>query len=401
MPILPSIEPLIPSAAGIDESNLPEKALDLERKAARLSGMISTQTAEVLEEHLRVINSYYSNLIEGHNTHPRDIRKAMKGDYSLDPVKRDLQLESIAHVTVQNTLATEAYGAVDLVGADCFKHIHKLFYERLPETLRQVKSANEKTWAYVEPGVFRQNGQDVEIGSHLPPAPNELDRYLERFQEVFRLDRLHGQKKVIGAMAAHHRFTWIHPFIDGNGRVGRLHTDLFLRSIGIGATGIWCLSRGLARRHADYKSALAEADKGRQGVSDGRGALSENGLIQFCEFMIDTAIDQVDFMTKVLDLENMVKRIGSYIEDRNRGLIVGMPPIKPEAARLLEKAYLHGEFERSEMEKITGLGLSVTRKIVQQLKEEGLLTETSSRSPLRWAIPEHAERYYLPELSPA
>ena len=49
---------------------------------------------------------------------------------------------------------------------------------------------------------------------------------------------------------------------------------------------------------------------------------------------------------------------------------------------------------------ISGLGQSVTRKLVQQLKREGLLTETSSRSPLRWAIPNHAERYYFPELSP-
>lgn len=53
------------------------------------------------------------------------------------------------------------------------------------------------------------------------------------------------------------------------------------------------------------------------------------------------------------------------------------------------------------MEAITGLGLSVTRKLVKQLKDEGLLTEASSRSPLRFAIPEHAEPYYLPNLAPS
>ena len=61
---------------------------------------------------------------------------------------------------------------------------------------------------------------------------------------------------------------------------------------------------------------------------------------------------------------------------------------------------MYGEFERSEMEEISGLGLSVTRKLVQQLKEEGLLTETSTKSPLRWAIPDHAEQYYFPKLTP-
>lgn len=92
--------------------------------------------------------------------------------------------------------------------------------------------------------------------------------------------------------------------------------------------------------------------------------------------------------------------MSAYVEDRNRGLVLGLPKIKPEAIRILEKAFMYGEFPRAEMEAISGLGASVTRKLVQQMKEEGLLSETSSRSPLRWAIPEHAERYYFPELAP-
>ena len=59
-----------------------------------------------------------------------------------------------------------------------------------------------------------------------------------------------------------------------------------------------------------------------------------------------------------------------------------------------------GEFERKDMEMITGLEKQTARRLVRQLKEEGLLTETTSRSPLRWAIPEHAERYFLPDLAP-
>jgi hypothetical protein len=43
----------------------------------------------------------YSNLIEEHDTHPTDIERALKEDYSADAKKRDLQLEAKAHIAVQ------------------------------------------------------------------------------------------------------------------------------------------------------------------------------------------------------------------------------------------------------------------------------------------------------------
>ena len=395
MTSITAIEPMIPSDAGIEKSQLPQLALELEREAAMLAGKINPVTASVLEEHMRVINSYYSNLIEGNSTHPRDIRKAMRGEYSEDPAKRDLQLESLAHINAQRELAEKP--PEPILSPECFAEIHRVFYEELPESLRTVESDNGEK-KIVMPGRFRQADEEVSVGRHLPPLAAEISVFLDRYDERYRLDRLRGQKGVIAIMAAHHRFLWIHPFLDGNGRVGRLHTDLFLKTLGIGACGIWCLSRGLARNNEDYKAALARADSVRQGDRDGRGALSEMHLIAFCEFMLKIAIDQVKYMDELLDLYSMGERIQYYIDDRNRGMIKGVGKIKPEAVRLLEKAFIYGEFPRKDMEKISGLGSSVTRKLVQQLKAEGLLTETSSRSPLRWAIPGHAERYYLPGL---
>jgi len=392
-----AMEPMLPSDSAIDKSDLPDLALDLERKAAILSGMVKPATAAVLEGHMCVINSYYSNLIEGNSTHPREIRKAMQGDYDLDPVKRDLQLESLAHINVQQQLNKLDISYEYLLTEECFLDIHRMFYADIPDNLRKVVSDSGKT-LNVMPGEFRI--EDVQVGRHVPPACNDISLFIRRFSEAYRLDWLRGQKRVIAAMSAHHRFVWIHPFLDGNGRVGRLHTDLFLRSIGIGGYGIWCLSRGLARSNVEYKSALALADHPRQGDRDGRGALSESNLVSFCEYMIKTAIDQVEYMTDMLDLQGMEKRIRAYVGDRAKGLIRGVNGLRPEASRLLERAFLLGEFPRSEIAEVSGLSLATARKLVQQLKEEGLLTETSSRSPLRWAIPEHAERYYLPELSP-
>ena len=54
------------------------------------------------------MNCYYSNLIEGHDTHPVDIERALKNDYSRDEKKRDLQLEAKAHIIVQQGIDTGA-----------------------------------------------------------------------------------------------------------------------------------------------------------------------------------------------------------------------------------------------------------------------------------------------------
>lgn len=405
MSSISQIEPMIPSDRGISESALPTLAQTLERKAAKLSGMAHPITAQVLEQHMRIINSYYSNLIEGNSIHPHEIRKAMQGEYSNEPAKRDLQLESLAHIRVQDYLA-QHYRADqstltnDFLKPDCFKRIHLEFYKTLPEALRVVAGNSGQT-KQVIPGRFRQPGEEVEVGNHVAPQAEYVLPYLDRFTKAYNIQHLHGQKQLIAAAASHHRFTWIHPFLVGNGRVGRLHTDLFFRLVGLGACGIWSLSRGLARSHAEYKGALARADFPRQGDHDGRGALSEKNLISFCEFILNTAIDQVSYMQSLLELQDMNQRIRAYIDDRNKKLIIGLEKIKPEASRLLQTAFIYGQINKSDAADISGLSTSVTRKLVQQLKQEGLLTETSSRSPLRWAIPEHAERYYLPQLSPA
>ena len=86
--------PLLPEEA--DE--LQDLAMEVIQKSAALGNRQHSLTLKTLQELLRIINSYYSNLIEGHNTHPHDIVRAMQKEYDSEPAKRNLQLESVAHV---------------------------------------------------------------------------------------------------------------------------------------------------------------------------------------------------------------------------------------------------------------------------------------------------------------
>ena len=389
-------QPYIPSETGIARSDLPAKVTRLERAAASLAGAAAPQVLQTLERHMRAINSYYSNMIEGHTTHPRDIRSALVGDLSDDPHKRNLQLESLAHIHVQDKLGAMAATYFDACSPKFICDIHRWFYKEMPKEFRRV-AVDGKEYE-IRPGLYRE--QPVAVGLHEPPTVESLPAFMDFFGETYGNQYLTGERRIIAIMAAHHRLVWIHPFLDGNGRAARLHTDTLLKAAGVRGTGVWCLSRGLARKSTLYKAALAEADSKRRGAHDGRGALSEQALIKFCGFMLDVAQDQVDYVAQLLDLTGMRQRIKAYLQARQDGRVIGMQSLDSYALSILEKVYIYGEVERHEIFEASPYKERKTRQIIRDLKSDGLITETSSRSPLRWAIPEHAEPYYFPELTP-
>ena len=401
--ILSSFTPYMPSEKALEASSLADKASELQKQSAKLAGQLSPLTLATLEQYMRVINSYYSNLIEGNATRPHEIRAAQQGDYVGDPAKRDLQKESLAHMAVQKWLANHSAvleNDLDLIYSPAFiQSIHQQFYQQIPERLKIIKDAQGNEVDKVIAGQWRS--KQVNIGQHIAPEPKEVAGLMSGFCQSYHPNNYQGDRKLISIMAAHHRFSWVHPFMDGNGRVGRLLTDTALKAVGLDSYGAWCLSRGLAKTASEYKGLLASADAPRQGDFDGRGALTEKGLIAHCDYMLDTAIDQVNYMSNLLDLKQLRTRINSYVQARNDFRVLGMTnSLKKSAGIILHSAFMQGEIERAQALELCGLPERSARRLLSQLKKEGLLSEISSRSPLRWEIPEHAEAWYFPELAP-
>jgi Fic family protein len=392
-----SFTPFMPEEAALAATGLPDKALALTRESARLAG-IPLEIRRTIMAHMAVINSYYSNLIEGNRTQPHEIRQAQQGNFSADPARRDLQLESIAHIGVQHWLEQQALDVDGLFSIDCIRSIHRAFYRQVPESLKPLKNTRGEMIDTVVPGEWRR--RRVTVGRHQRPGPDDVPLLMQQFFEAYHPNRFSGDKKIIAVMCAHHRLAWIHPFADGNGRVGRLFTDAALRAIGIESIGVWCLSRGLARSSERYKQLPERADFPRQGDLDGRGELSQQTLLEFCDYMLDTALDQVAYIGELLVLEGMYERIKSYIQARNDKRIPAMGGIKDIAGLLLYNAFVSGKLERATALELTGMPDRSARRLIAQMKDEGLLSETSSRSPLYWQIPEHAEAWYFPRLTP-
>jgi Fic family protein len=391
--------PFIPSEKTLEASQLPDKAVRLATSSAKLAGNLSDKTRNTIRDYMAVINSYYSNLIEGNKTRPHEIRAAQKGEYSEDPAKRDLQKESVSHIQVQNWIEEQAFDQDSLYAPDFFKATHRQFYLGIPENLWLLRNHKGEVKGKVIPGEWRT--ELVDVGKHVPPDPSNITTLMQQFCEIYHPRRYAGDKKFIAAMCAHHRLVWIHPFADGNGRVARLFTDEALKSIGLESYGVWCLSRGIARSSDQYKTLLARADSSRQGDLDGRGVLSEKNLLDFCEYMLDTAIDQIDYVSDLSQLNKMHERIDSYIRARNDERVPGITgKIKETASLILYNAFVKGELERSLAYELCSMPERSARRLIGQLKDDGLLSETSSKSPLKWELPEHAEPWYFPNLAP-
>jgi Fic family protein len=241
----------------------------------------------------------------------------------------------------------------------------------------------------------------VQVGIHVPPKADTLDRFLDRFAQRYGtllewapkggIGKLNG---VLSAFVAHHRLVWIHPFLDGNGRVARIAIDAMLRQCGVNGTCLWSMSRGFAKTSEDYKAKLAGADQPRMGDLDGRGNLSEKRLAEFCEYAMRTAVDQATFMARMFSLDNFKFRAENYFQKVRFDL-------KPESAYLFIHAFSNGEIERMEAGRITGLAERTARDVLNTLVLEGFLVSDSPRGKVRVGFPMHALGSLLPNLYPA
>ncbi|MDM8539405.1 Fic family protein, partial [Desulfobacterales bacterium HSG17] len=312
--------------------------------------------------------------------------------------KRELQIESKIHVEIQeiieNILKKENH---DICSPQFIILVHKLFYDRLPKDLRYVYDEEKKEKVEISAGKLRDC--EVRVGSHIPPTHKFLNEFLIKFKDTYHINNLHGTKRILAAASSHHRLLWIHPFLDGNGRIARLFTDTFMNYV-VKGYGLWTISRGFARNRDRYMENLAYADSGRQGSFDGRGCLSQKGLNAFCIFFLKICLDQIEFMGSLFEFEGIIDRLKGYIALRHEKMLPGKSSLKNESFYLLKEAFLCGKFNRGEAERLTGLPKRTARNVLKNLIDDDLLQSHTPKGPVYLNIPSHAASFLFPGLFP-
>jgi Fic family protein len=391
---------LVETPSRIEPCLLEETGAEIVDLVATLSAASSTlgtrlhpRSAASLADAVRLMNCYYSNLIEGHNTTLREIERALAGQLDTTEERRNLQVEARAHIRVQRDID---YRFVlnelpEPASVDFIRGLHKAFYHDAPDAMLTVGDGH-RTLRMV-PGEFRASADhEVAVGRHLPPSGDHVESFMAHFEKRYRLAPLGMGQRILAIAAAHHRLNYIHPFLDGNGRVSRLMSHAMALKAGIGAHGLWSVSRGLARgleSRGEYKRMMDYADMPRQGDLDGRGNLSMKALADFTVWFLKVCLDQVTFMTGIFDLDTITTRLKLYADRRD---------FKPEAFALLEQTLQRGELPRGEAARVTGLKERSARDLLGMLVADGVLGSESPKGPVSLRFPLEVLEILFPNL---
>ena len=383
------MEPMLPSDP---ESELADVALDLLAKSSALAGQVHGRVRNAIGDLVRSMNCYYSNLIEGRDTHPRDIEGALADRYSVEPHRRALQHEARAHVDLLRAIDTGEDLDFAPTSVAYVQWLHGEFYSRLPHAPTRAENPNTGQQVRTVPGEFRTRG--VMVGRHVPPSADDLPSFLLRFEEAYAPEQLSRVHRILAVAAAHHRLLWIHPFSDGNGRVARLMSHAMLLRCGVGSS-LWSAARGLSRNAEHYKAALARSDDTRSRDLNGAGALSDQALQEFVRFFLDTCINEVRFMESLLQPSQLLRRMKLYVDDE-----VSARRLPRGSLPLLREALLAGELERGRAAHLTGYRERRGRQVLSTLIDRGLLVSQGRRAPVCLGFPLDVLERWFPRLYP-
>jgi Fic family protein len=300
-----------------------------------------------------------------------------------------LQLEAKAHITVQQWI--DEGGLKDhAASVEGLCEIHRRFCELLPEELLWAEDPESGERLQIVPGELRQ--RDVKVGRHIPVSPGALPRFMERFEDGYC--GLGKTETIFAAAAAHHRLLWIHPFLDGNGRLARLMSySMLLDALDTG--GIWSIARGLARNEGQYKALLTACDAQRRNDLDGRGNLSEEALAEFTRFFLEACIDQVKFMEELVAPDKLRSRIFAWANEE-----IKSKTILPQSLKILERLLYQGQLEREEITSMFDVTPRQARRYVEPLTDLGVLVSETTRAPYHLAFPAKLAPQWMPGLFP-
>jgi len=385
-----AMEPLLPMEQG---SRLSGLTCEILKASGRLTGQVhSPLVLQRVADLVREMNCYYSNVIEGHKTLPRDIERAMKRDFSQNEAQRDNQHLSLAHIGVEKRMEERvADPSVDVYSPEFLCWLHREFYTRLPEPLHWATTKSGKRYQ-IKPGHLRDFM--VDVGRHTPPHFEALPQFLNRFHTFYADTAIPQTSRLVVIAAAHHRLAWIHPFGDGNGRVIRLHSQALLIRHGLAEHGLWTPSRGLARWRQRYYATLEAADRGRLNDLDGRGNLSDATLAGFCVFFLETMLDQIQFMSGLLDLPALRTRVERYFQFE----ALHLKRYREQLMRIARTLVDEGEIPRSRVQEITGKAATVSAEITKLGLDEGYFETPTPKGPLRASFPAKVHDFYFPQL---
>lgn len=335
-------------------SDLANIILDLEKlRTKRLSGNVPPYIFFQLKEIFHILETLGSARIEGNNTTLSEyVEKIIEQDNQHDESNDEIvNLEKAISFIEDNTDETTP------INRAYISEIHKILTKDL------TPPPNGEGSRY--PGELRNHTVSIKSSGHTPPEPLVLNDYFMKFTDFINFPHKE-QYQLLKVAIAHHRFEFIHPFDNGNGRMGRLLNYAFLIKLGfqvkqgriINPSSVFYTDRD------KYYDMLSKTD-----------SLSDNDILDWCEYFL-------------LGLKNEIEKIDSLLDKSYVKSKILLPTIKSA----LEREHITGqEFKILEhlinnddmsmkSEELSFLGIDDSKKksrIMAKLKDKKMIMPTT------------------------
>jgi Fic family protein len=210
------------------------------------------------------------------------------------------------------------------------------------------------------PGAYRTWNVGITESTHVPPESFKVQSYMD---ELLSFVNEKGPDKydLLKTAIAHHRFTWIHPFGNGNGRVVRLLTYALLIKYGfnvkdgkiLNPTAVFCNDRDF------YYEKLSEADTG-----------NDDALLNWCDYVLTGILQEVTKVNQLLDFDFLYKKILVPTLD----LAIDRGYLNNEEARVLSVGIKKQHFKAGELDgALEGLTTRQRTHLISKMKDSGFI----------------------------
>jgi len=285
-----------------------------------------------------------SSRIEGTRT---EVEEAIRPEEEVDPERRDDWREVQNYVQAMR----EAIDALDTLPLST-----RLLKQTHGTLMQDVRGQNR------QPGEYRRSqnwiGASLDDAVFVPPPHHEIGRLMSDLGEFWHNKSIQVPH-LIRIAISHYQFETIHPFLDGNGRIGRLLIPLYLVSHGLLAKPSLYLSDFFERNRASYYDALMRVRTG-------------NDLIHWVRFFLrgvaQTASKGRDVFRQVLTLRNEAEQIA-----------LGMGKRAGTARAALNVLYRQPVIEASDLERALEVTTPTANALIKTLIEKGILVETTGQ----------------------
>lgn len=229
-----------------------------------------------LKEIFHKVESLCSARIEGNRT--------TISDYVQSEPQRETKSQSIEEIyNIENAMFF-----VD----ECFREIpdmpiNKKFLSELHEIISKGLDTSKE--GSHTPGCYRKNNVEIKNAAYTPPMNIKVPEYMEELIDFINKEE-NLQRILLKVAIAHHRFVWIHPFDNGNGRMSRMLTYAMLKKAKfdkislLNPAAVFCINR------SEYFDNLAKADTG-----------TDEGLLEWCRFVLSGFLNELTKLRRLLD----------------------------------------------------------------------------------------------------